>query len=183
MPLCPQLVVPDMSKLQCIIPDTVCRRRQTAVLRVRSHPDLGGREILQARLSEDDSRLAAGTCCICIEALGGNEEFARISTQELWTGTSGGALRFNISKPGGLKYATLLKNEHDYSIMCGLGKMVVFSGDYPGHKIQACNGQGQPMARVNPVGDGVYEVIVYPQLDAGLILLGLLAIDKAEKLP
>lgn len=51
-PLCPQLIVPATSSLRAVLPMLACRARQDVVLNICSVPDLGGRPLFRARVSE-----------------------------------------------------------------------------------------------------------------------------------
>jgi hypothetical protein len=178
-PLCPQLVVPDTSNLRVVLPELACRMKQDLVLSVCSVPMLGGRPLFRARIAECSA--ADDGCGVYLETLCGEHHFAFASTSELWTAPSTASPTLPILRPNGLQFATMRKTHAgDYSVNCGLGTLAVFSGDFSAHEAQVTSGQGQVMAQVRKGVDGGYEVTTSPSIDAGMIILGLLLIDKCE---
>ncbi|CAK0837158.1 unnamed protein product [Prorocentrum cordatum] len=177
-PLCQQLVVPERSKLQCVLPDTVTGTRQDLVVSVCSVAARGGLPLFQARVAEQGRN--AG---IHLETLGGEERLAFLSTQELWVQPQGREPRMDIAKASGVKYAAIMKGEGVYTVTSNLGPLMVFSGDFQRHDVEVRDGQGQVLAEVNPGSGSVagYVVTVFPCVDSGLVILGLLAIDKRER--
>mmetsp|Transcript_3691 Transcript_3691/g.9351 ORF Transcript_3691/g.9351 Transcript_3691/m.9351 type:complete len:376 (-) Transcript_3691:173-1300(-) len=179
-PLCPQLVVPATSNLRVLLPELACRIRQDAVLNVCSVPALGGRPLFRARIAECAPTPDDG-CGVFLETLCGEHHFAFASTSELWDGPSTASPIVPILRSNGLQFATLQKSHTgDYNVMCGLGILAVFSGDFLAHEAQVTSGQGQVMAQVRSGPDGGYEVTTSPNIDSGMIILGLLLIDKCE---
>lgn len=180
-PLCPQLVVPDTSNLRVVLPRLACRVKQDIVLTVCSVPMLGGRPLFRARVAECAPTPADDGCGVYLETLCGEHHFAFASTSELWAGLSTASPAVPIFRSNGLQFATMRKTlEGDYSLTCGLGTLAVFSGDFLAHEAQVTSGHGQMMAQVRNGVDGGYEVITSPSIDAGMIILGLLLIDKCE---
>lgn len=183
-PLCPQLKVPDTSKLRVVLPQRACRKRQDAILDVCSVSQLGGKPLLRARLAECEPT-AREACGIYLEALGGDKHHAFLSTGDLWD-PSAGALppKLFILRPDGQQFATMEKSPGgDYTILCKLGVLATFSGDFLAHQTRVFSNHGWLMAQTEQGSDSTYEVTAFPGVDAGLVLLGLLAIDKCETCP
>lgn len=180
-PLCPQLIVPDTSSLRAVLPMLAFRARQDIVLNICSVPDLGGRPLFRARISETGPASADG-CGIHLESLCGEHSLAFASTAELWSTPAAPAPNVPLLRSNGLQFGTMKKNHTgDYVVICGLGTLAVFSGSFLLHEIQVISGQGKVMADVRRDSDGSYEVTTSPSIDAGLIILGLLVIDKFER--
>jgi len=180
-PLCPQLIVPDTSSLRAVLPMVACRARQDVVLDICSVPDLGGRPLFRARVSELGPASVDG-CGIHLESLCGEHSLAFASTAELWATPAAPAPMVPLLRSNGLQFGTMKKNHTgDYVVICGLGTLAVFSGNFQLHEIQVISGQGKVMADVRRDSDGSYEVTTSPSIDAGLIILGLLVIDKFER--
>lgn len=181
VPLCPQLMVPTSSNLRVVVPELACRRRQDTFINICSVPSLGGSPLFRARVSECEPA-AFGARGVYLETLEGDQQFAWVSTEELWSSPGGTAPKLTIMRPDGLQFATMKKNNRgDYVIMCGLSVLAVFSGDFQAHEAQVVSSQGRLMAQLQRGGPGCYEVTTSPDIDAGLIILGLLAIDKCER--
>jgi len=180
-PLCPQLIVPDTSSLRAVLPMLACRARQDVVLNICSVPDLGGRPLFRARISETGPASAEG-CGIHLESLCGEHGLAFASTAELWASPAAPTPNVPLLRSNGLQFGTMKKNHTgDYVVICGLGTLAVFSGSFSLHEVQVISGQGKVMADVRRDSDGSYEVTTSPSIDAGLIILGLLVIDKFER--
>lgn len=183
VPLCPQLMVPTSSYLRVVVPELACRRRQDTFINICSVPSLGGSPLFRARVSECEPA-ACGARGVYLETLEGDQQFAWVSTEELWSspGKPSWSPKLTIMRPDGLQFATMKKNNRgDYVIMCGLGILAVFSGDFQAHEAHVVSSQGRLMAQIQRGRQGCYEVTTSPDIDAGLIILGLLAIDKCER--
>lgn len=180
LPLCPQLIVPDGTRLKCVLQEAVCRRRQDLAFNINGIAAHGGAPLFQIRVVE--RAVAAGNCGIFVETLGGKEQFAFLSTQELWADEGDLIPKFSIMRPGGLPYASMQKSpQGEYVVRCGQENMMTFSGDFLTHDIQVRGALGQTVGLVGNSSGGEYEVQVNPRSDAGLVVLGLLAIDKCER--
>jgi hypothetical protein len=180
LPLCPQLIVPDGTRLKCVLQEAVCRRRQELTFNINGIAAHGGAPLFQIRVVE--RAVTAGNCGIFVETLGGKEQFAFLSTQEMWADEGDLTPKFGIMRPGGLPYASMQKSpQGEYVVRCGQENMMTFSGDFLTHDIQVRGALGQTVGLVGNSSGGEYEVQVNPRSDAGLVVLGLLAIDKCER--
>jgi len=95
---------------------------------------------------------------------------------------AGATPKIPILRPDRLQFATMKKSQRgDYNVMCGLGTLASFSGDFLANEVQVVSGQGRMMAQAHHGTDGHFEVTTSPSIDAGLIILGLLAIAKCEQ--
>ncbi|CAK0903714.1 unnamed protein product [Prorocentrum cordatum] len=95
-PLCPQLIVPDGTRLKSVLQEAVCRRRQDLTFNVNGISALGGAPLFQIRVVE--TAVTAGNCGIFVETLGGKEQFAFLSTQELWADEGDTTPKFSIMR-------------------------------------------------------------------------------------
>ncbi|CAK0821034.1 unnamed protein product [Prorocentrum cordatum] len=180
--LCAELVVPDGCTLHCGVPEAVCHKRQNTVVSVHSLTVPGGTSLFQARLAECDLADVSGVG-IHLETLGGGKKFAFLSTQAIWAAPRDRHCEMEIVKASGAKFATIMKTKSGvYTIARGADTLIVFRGNFAKHDVQVYSSLGQRVAKVGP-GDGMYEVVVYTSVDAGLVILGLLAIDKMEIMP
>lgn len=178
VPLCPQLMVPDTSNLRVLVPDVAHCKRQDTILNITSVPALGVRPLFRARIAENGPSPG-----IYLETLDGEQHFAFVSTEEVWDNTAGATPKMAILRPDRLQFATMKKNQRgDYNVMCGLGTLASFSGDFLANEVQVVSGQGRMMAQAHQGTDGHFEVTTSPSIDAGLIIIGLLAIAKCEKM-
>ncbi|CAK0852847.1 unnamed protein product [Prorocentrum cordatum] len=182
--LCPQLVVPKNCTLQCALPRIVCHKRQNVVVSIKSLAVPVETALFQARVAEGDSTKLSGAG-IHLEMLGGEDEFAFLSTDDVWASRGARQPEMEIRKVSGEKYATIRKTDNTTYIMArGADTLMVFSGRFSRHELQVCCAAGQMVATVTPSSSkAMYEVVVYTNADAGLIILGLLAIDKVEVAP
>lgn len=180
-PLCPLLVVPDGTRLACVVQDDVRRRRQELSFDIAAVPQRGGTPLFRARLSELMSpRLGSDTTPgIFAETLGGREQLAFLSTEPIWRGDKRPA--FEITRPFGERYGVLEKNDNgSYCAYSSKGDLLlVFSGDFRSHNIQVTQ-SGSVVAAIMQSSPEEYHVHVQARTDAGLVILALLAIDKCE---
>lgn len=175
LPLCPQLIVPDGTRLACVVQNDVCRRRQELSFHISAVAERGGKPLFLVRVSEISSEPYG----IYIETLGGMEQFAFLSTEDLWKGSERPV--FSISRPWGLPYGTIQRGDNgEYAMLRGTAKLLFFTGDFANHDIQVLNSSGHAVAQTSPLSDEEYQLRMQPRTDAGLVILGLLAIDKME---
>lgn len=179
--LCPQLVVPSGSKLQCALTSMVFRKRQNAVFTIRSLPERGGTALFRVRLAEAGS--SQSTPRMYLETLSGSEQFASMATDEVHEGVAGQNPKLTIMRRGGpMPYAVMSKNdEGDYTIVCDLGLLLKFRGNFSCHKVEAYDGDNNKVGAMSETASGSHEILVYPNTDAGLMTLGMLGIDKCER--
>jgi hypothetical protein len=175
LPLCPLLIVPDGTRLACIVQNDLRCRKQELCFDIGAVPARGGAPLFRVRVSE----LSTEAPGIYVETLSGREQLAVLSTEELWRGTERPSL--SISRPWGLPYGTIQKGENgEYYVMRGTSTLLVIAGDFENHSIRVRNSSDNTVATVMQASPEEYQVHMQARTDAGLIILGLLAIDKCE---
>lgn len=175
LPLCPLLVVPDGTRLGCVVQNDVCRQRQELSFDVSAVSGRGGAPLFRARVSE----LGQDGPAIFIETLGGRDQLAYLSTEDLWRKSKCPVM--GISRPWGLPYGTMQKGENgEYVVVRGQSPLLTFAGDYGSHSIKVMVPSGHTIATTLQTSPEEYQVHMQARTDAGLVILGLLAIDKCE---
>lgn len=175
LPLCPLLVVPDGTRLGCVVQNDVCRMKQELSFDICAVPGRGGAPLFRARVSELSNEGPA----IYVETLGGRDQLAYLSTEDLWRNAASPVL--GISRPWGLPYGTMQKGENgEYVVVRGQSPLLTFAGDYLSHSIQVMVPSGHTIATTLQTSPEEYQVHMQARTDAGLVILGLLAIDKCE---
>jgi len=178
LPLCPLLVVPDGTRLGCVVQSDVCKMKQELSFDVSAVPARGGAPLFRARVSE----LGAESPAIYVEMLGGRDQLAFLSTEDLWRDSPNPVL--GISRPWGLPYGTMQRGENgEYIVVRGQSPLLTFSGDFAAHSIQVMVPSGHTIATTLQTSPEEYQVNMQARTDAGLVILGLLAIDKCEIAP
>mmetsp|Transcript_39520 Transcript_39520/g.103019 ORF Transcript_39520/g.103019 Transcript_39520/m.103019 type:complete len:323 (-) Transcript_39520:101-1069(-) len=151
--LCPQLTVPIGTELHCVLPNLVSGAKQNLVVHVCSIAERGSKPLFQARVVEADGDLHRA------------------------------AISLEMMRASGAKYGAIKKNDTGgYIIASETGTLAVFSGSAMKHEMRVSDSYGATLAEVTPVRtNNAYDVVVYPNVDAGLITLALLAIEKNER--
>jgi len=174
LPLCPLLIVPDGTRLACIVQNDVRHKRQELSFDVVSMPGRGGAPLFRVRVSE----LGGESPGIYVETLSGREQLAFLSTEDVFKGIANPVL--TISRPWGLPYGSIQKMEDGtYHVLRGKSTLLVFSGNFHSHDTQVRSSRGV-VAQVEGTSPEEYQVRMQARTDAGLVILGLLAIDKFE---
>jgi hypothetical protein len=173
--LCPQLLVPPSTRLDCVVGGHLCRRRQLKTFKVCG---LTGVQLFQVRAEEKDSD-RPGICMETLEC----ERLAFLSTEELWKGAS--SPQMTIFHAWGNKYGAVRKTEEGAFEVGALGReeenpVLKYIGDFAGNSYKVVGKSGRTIAVVSPSSEGVKKVVVHSRHDAGLVILGILAIDKCE---
>mmetsp|Transcript_71581 Transcript_71581/g.203084 ORF Transcript_71581/g.203084 Transcript_71581/m.203084 type:complete len:431 (-) Transcript_71581:99-1391(-) len=167
LPLCPLLVVPDGTRLGCVVQNDVCRMKQELSFDVSAVPTRGGAPLFRARVSE----LGSDGPAIYVETLGGRDQLAFLTTEDLWRGSSNPVL--GISRPWGLPYGTMQKGENgEYVVVRGQSPLLTFSGDYLAHSIQVMVPSGHTIATTLQTSPEEYQVHMQARADAGPLLAG-----------
>lgn len=178
MPLCKLLIVPEGTRLACVVQNDVCRKKQDLSFNIRGMQSRGGAALFQIRVSEHGN-VSPG---IYVETLGGKDQLAFLSTEELWKGTVRPIL--SISRHAGEHYGSIQKNTNgEYIVQRGELDMWVLSGDFTSHSVQVMSMSNQLVASVCPGNLEEYQVYVQARIDAGLLILSMIAIDKCEADP
>lgn len=172
--LCPLLLIPPETRLDCLVDRKLCRRRQDMVFNVRG---ISGAELFQVRVAE-----SSATARIHLETLGGRDHLAAVSTEEIWKAANPSP-KLELLHQGGAQFGFVQKSGADYVVQDRASVLFRFVGDFARHQYEAKNMQDDTVASVNLISDTQYKVIVHSQTDAGLMVLSALAIDKCEILP
>lgn len=183
--LCPQLTVPVGTELHCVLPNLMSGTKQNLVVHVCSIAERGSRPLFQARVVEaDGDPECPHRAAISLETPGGEGRLAYVSTQEVWARTAGQEPKMEMTRASGAKFGTIMKNATGgYTITGETGILAVYCGHAMKHEMRVSDSCGATLAEVTPGrSSNAYEVVVYPNVDAGLITLGLLAIEKKERI-
>lgn len=180
-PLCPLLVVPENTRLACVIQNDVCRRTQELTFNISGLSSCGGAPLFQIRVSDQDSANPG----VFAESLDGKDMLAFLSTEELWRGDADAARPvLRIARPSGVAYGTMQKTQAgDYCVYRGNVELLRFTGDFVGHKVQVVDPQGRLVAETWQKCPEEYQAHVYALFDASLVIIGFVAIDKCEIIP
>lgn len=188
--LCPQLIVQTGYMLQCMLPGTLPSEGHSEAVLVRSSSD--GTPLFQARIEGGDSEAA-----IFLETVLGEERLGSLCSKE----ADGPEPEMEIARACGTKFGSMRKSEKGgYVITSKAGTPVLLFGDeaydlhvhdsgshdvhvhdLQAHDLRVRDPGGATLAEVRFGSDeGTYEVKIYSNGDAGLIILGLLAIHRKE---
>mmetsp|Transcript_33046 Transcript_33046/g.58753 ORF Transcript_33046/g.58753 Transcript_33046/m.58753 type:complete len:471 (-) Transcript_33046:93-1505(-) len=179
MPLCPSLIIPDGTRLACVIQNDLRRTKQSLAFDVRSVVSRGGASLFRIHVNELNDQ----TPGVSVETLDGSEQLAFLSTEHLWveSSTSSHAPLLSIYRPKGALYGTVQKNSNgDYQVLRGQTSLMTISGDFAQHKIEITAASGRAVAATQQTSPEEYMVNVQSRIDAGLVVLALLGVDKCE---
>jgi hypothetical protein len=179
--LCPQLMVPSGSQLHCAMRSTVSCARQELVVQVCSGAELGSAPLFEVRVA-DGGPEGSSEAGIFLQTPGGEGQLASLSTREVWARPAGREPELEIMKASGKRFGTLTKSPTgSYIIASKFGTVAFFDDHFVAPRSQVQDGFGATLAEVISTSEGIYNVTVNPNIDAGLIVLGLLAIDKMKR--
>jgi len=179
--LCPQLMVPSGSQLHCAMRSTVSCARQDLVVQVCSGAELGSAPLFEVRVV-DGGPGNSSEAGIFLQTPGGEWKLASLSTREVWERPTGREPELEILKASGKRFGTLTKSPTGtYIIASKFGTVAFFDDHLATPRSQVQDGFGATLAEVVTTSDGIYNVTVNPNIDAGLIILGLFAIDKMKR--
>mmetsp|Transcript_72385 Transcript_72385/g.205162 ORF Transcript_72385/g.205162 Transcript_72385/m.205162 type:complete len:377 (+) Transcript_72385:45-1175(+) len=190
--LCPQLIVQAGYMLRCTLPGTHPGEGHQEAVLVRSSTD--GTPLFQARVQIGNSEAA-----IVLETVRGEERLGSLSAKE----THGEEPEMEIARACGAKFGSVRRAEAGGHVIAGrTGAPVLLLGgeaqahdlyvhesgghdldvrDLHAHDFKVRDPGGTTLAEVRPGSDeDTYEVKIYSNGDAGLIVLGLLAIHRKE---
>jgi len=177
--LCPSLVVPSGMELVFAVSEVVSADKQQIAFHI---VDLQGQPLSRVVIDEFGSR-----CGIFLHSLD-DRPLAWVRTAHLYE--KGGGLP-EICWPSGEVYGTIAKEDpvphKRYMLRDTSGqRLLTFNGNFQEKAINVVNASGRLVCDTErcaaPRGDApYYQVRVAPSVDAGLILCGLLAIDKLRR--
>eukprot|EP00747_Dinoflagellata_sp_TGD_P058974 gnl/TRDRNA2_/TRDRNA2_151354_c0_seq1.p1 gnl/TRDRNA2_/TRDRNA2_151354_c0~~gnl/TRDRNA2_/TRDRNA2_151354_c0_seq1.p1 ORF type:complete len:384 (+),score=63.39 gnl/TRDRNA2_/TRDRNA2_151354_c0_seq1:351-1502(+) len=174
--LCPSLVVPDGTRLACVVRRRICNAKQNEIFDILGLPARGSAPLFRVCVAERQANPG-----IFIETLGGVEKLAFMSTEELWRGTP--APNFRIDRQDGTNFGTIQKKRNgSFVALRGRTSLLVLSGDLAAPSgIQVSDATGYVVASTREATTESYQVHCQAGADVALILFGLLAIDKSER--
>lgn len=182
--LCPQLTVPVGTELHCVLPSLMSGAKQNLIVPVCSIAERGSKPLFQARVVEaDGDQEGPHRAAISLETPGGEGRLAFVSTREVWARTAGREPAMEMMRASGAKFGTIKKNETGgYTITGEKETVAVYCGHAMKHDMRVTDSCGATLAEVIPGrSSDTYDVVVYPNVDAGLVVLGILAIEKKER--
>jgi len=145
---------------------------------VTSSASRGRRPLVRVRSRETGD--AARTPGLCIERLQDGEALAAVSTEDLYRpGLGAGQARFRLSRPEGGPPGEIVRHGGNYVLLLGGEELLRFSGDFQAGDVRVSSG-GRDVASAQAAG-GAYQLSIESGVDAGLVLLGLLTVDKCER--
>jgi len=175
-PLCEELVVPEGKRLICLVEKGLCKIPQVKTLVITSedsHPVM--------RVTADEVQVASPT--ISLESVTG-DLFGTLSTEELCRDDAEDP---KVTIVGATKaaYGKIKKQNSHYVVMCNEAVVLTVKGNFTGHSFVVTGEKGDIIGQVEPAEDEetYYQVTVESGIDAGLVILAVLAVDKFERLP
>lgn len=182
MPLCPSLMVPEGTRLSCVVGAVLRRQKQSLGFQVRSV-----QATRAALFKVEVQELGAGPQAIALMSLDGQETLASVSTQDLWSLPDGyDRLAIHpalcIYRPSSVLFGTVQKSGSAYIVKRGQTPLLSMVGDfrYWSHNVKVVTPEGKVVASATQNDQDEYKVVVQPGCDAGLVLLCLLSADKLE---
>lgn len=184
--LCPSLVVPNGSEFVFAIKEVVKLQRQEQFFNV---VDLKGLPLSRVVISEQ-----GGHPGILLQTLL-KQNLAFVSTEHAFVSTGGpggDSVSLDICRPNGEVFGSLQREGSSGRYVLkqkgGNRKILTFHGDFQEHAVNVLNAQGQLISctercTVDFDTANYYQVRVAPNVDAGLVICGLLSIDKLERRP
>jgi len=174
-PLCEALVVPGSKRFTCCVPSLVRREKQEVMFAITSGA-VNGSPILHVHVAE----LQASDAKIILKHSEAGDHLASVSTKGLWQGELAPA--FSIFRSSGIPYGKFQKQGDNYVVTRTALQLISFQGNFIGHHVKVFNASGILVASAmpHPHSHEAYHVSIEPNVDAAVILLGLLVIDKCE---
>jgi len=183
--LCDSLVVPAGKRLVCRVECRLHRERQNLEFDITSSPSRGQKPLLQVQAAETTAWHASRPR-VFIAGPEYHKEggpLAILSTEDLYKAhLSNEERRLSVLGCSGIFFGTIRKSGSDYLLIRDDSSFITFAGRFREHDVRVLHGD-RVVAIVEAVDAGSYQVSIESGVDAGLVLLGLLAIDKCEQPP
>lgn len=181
--LCPLLVVPVGTRLACVVQNVACRKKQELTFDIRGLLSRGGQPLFQIILSEVHSDYPVIRVETVQERGHGRERLAYCTTQELFQRDIPDP-RITLYRGSDASYGRLQRLENgDYGIIFQDKCLLRFTGNFQQHDVHVIDAGGATVATVSQMSADEYQVYVSARTDAGLVILGLVGIDKFEIAP
>mmetsp|Transcript_129873 Transcript_129873/g.238658 ORF Transcript_129873/g.238658 Transcript_129873/m.238658 type:complete len:469 (-) Transcript_129873:71-1477(-) len=187
MPFCPSLVIPQGTRLSCMVRAVVRRQKQSLGFQVCSASRHGGSSHGQPLFGVEVQELRAGRPAIFLKSLDGEENLGFVCTEDLWSLPDGYdriAIHpaMSIYRPSSALFGTVQKSGSGFVVKRGQTALMTIVGDFRSwnHNVKVSTSDGQLVATASQSEPEEYKVCVEPGFDAGLVLICLLSIDKLE---
>jgi len=189
--LCTSLVVPKGKRMVCLVESRLRREPQDTEFRITSSQSRGCKPLMLVRVQEVQD---TDTPKIVLEQLPDSEDesgevFASVSTADLWEDESNHQVEFTFFDASGEVFGQFGKTSSDTYNLARVQDdsepCLAFFGDFREHsvRVESCH-DSRLVATVEACRRSnlrdMYQVSIEPNADAGLVLLGLLTIDKNE---
>lgn len=176
IPLCEPLIVPPGNKFVCKIPRILRQERQALQFPIRSE---AGEPLFNVVVDENQPRNRG----ISIEDGDGYQTIAILSTEEMWSqeGAYDQVSVLGILRPTRAHYASVQKGTGSGRLVVVQGEqkpLLTMTGDFGTPKVQAFDSTGNLIASTTPASSEEYHLHVEANMDAGVVLLAMLAADK-----
>lgn len=179
--LCPNLVVPVGMEFVCVVPEALQTHAQNTTF---TTSDLDGKELMRVVVQEGRDMLQCG---IRLEFMDGRQ-LAFLNTAAIYQDRHAD---IKVFRPTGEMLCSLSREEAlpngKYTAHASVSgeKLLAFGGDFGRKTVRVVNETGRIVCAtercaVSGEGRPNYQVRVAPGGDAGLLLCGLLGIDKME---
>mmetsp|Transcript_832 Transcript_832/g.1689 ORF Transcript_832/g.1689 Transcript_832/m.1689 type:complete len:408 (-) Transcript_832:190-1413(-) len=172
VPLCPWLIVPDGSRFVCLVKSCITTAKQSVAFKVTSPPLSANADLFRVNVSEFGSRPG-----ISIETNDGLE-LAFLSTEAHHTRLASTAPALNLFKPDGALYGSIQMHANGCRVFCEDVRVLDLSGNVAKHHVNVASADGKLIAATKPLSAEEYEVSVFSGVDAGLVILALMAASK-----
>jgi hypothetical protein len=184
IPLCCAMIIPDGTRLVCMVPKQLQNKRQMCIFTVHSPADRGGTPLFSIACSELGEH--PNISLQSLPSSGSESEcLAYASTDELWNISDPHAAfpSLKIFRGSGTLYGTIQKiDTFTYHVSRGQTHLLTLSGNFSKHDVKVSSGSGREVASTYLVSSTPheYQVQVQSRVDAGLVILSLCAVDKCE---
>lgn len=185
IPLCCALIIPDGSRLVCLIRTELRNEKQNLDFNILGAVERGRTPLFSIGVNEFGENPG-----ISVQTLktseADSELLAHASTEDLWNLPQGSAMNpaLRIYRASGALYGMVQKVENgDYHVMRGHTHLLTLSGNFQNHDVEITAASGRVVASVNPMPGAPeeYQMQVQARVDSGLVVLALLCIDKCER--
>jgi len=185
IPLCCALIIPDGSRLVCLIRTELRNEKQNLEFNILGAVERGRTPLFSISVNEFGENPG-----ISVQTLKTNEAeselLAHASTEDLWNLPQGSTMSpaLRIYRASGALYGMVQKVENgDYHVMRGHTHLLTLSGNFQNHDVEITAASGRVVASVNPIPGAPeeYQMQVQARVDSGLVVLALLCIDKCER--
>jgi len=179
------LIVPKAKRFECTVSKGFCQARQNETCDVKSSPQRGSRPVFKVLAVEGKETNPR----ILIEGHhnfhDGGQPLAYVQTAPLYEAAGNSRVeppKLNFYNGKGEYFGCLQQRGQNYEMHRGPKRLMIFSGDFEAHDVKVAQVDGTLLGRATPMPllPECYQVVIASGVDAGAVILGLLAIDKCE---